>query len=94
MAKLGPPELFNFSKPVEWPMWQLQFDRFHVALKLNKDSSKLQVNSFLYVMGTEAQPMFYSFVSGIGRRASRVYLHNMAKFSKHFALKLNIIHDK
>lgn len=62
MAKFGPPEPFDFSQPTEWPVWRRRFDRFRVALKLDKESGEVQINSLLYALGREAEPIYESFV--------------------------------
>lgn len=62
MAKLGLPKQFNFTQQAESPVWSHQFDRFWVASKLDKESSEVQVNFLLYLMGKEAEPIYKSFV--------------------------------
>ena len=62
MAKFGPPEPFDFTHPAEWPVWRQRFSRFRVASKLNKETGEVQVNSLLYSMGMDAEPIYGSFV--------------------------------
>ena len=61
MAKLGPPEKFDFTCPGQWLMWRRRLDRYRVATKLDRDSGVVQVNTLLYAMGSEAEAI-YSFV--------------------------------
>ena len=37
MAKLSPPENFDFTKPAEWPQWKTHFERYRIASKLNNE---------------------------------------------------------
>lgn len=62
MAKLGPPEKFDFTRPSDWPLWRRRFDRYRVATKLDQDSGEVQVNTLLYAMGREAEAIYESFV--------------------------------
>lgn len=43
-------------------MWHHHFDRYQVALKLNKDSGEVQLNMPLYAIGREAEAIYNSFV--------------------------------
>ncbi|KAK0133586.1 hypothetical protein N1851_030913 [Merluccius polli] len=103
MAKLGPPESFDFTRPAEWPMWRRRFGRFRVATKLDRDSGEVQVNTLLYAMGREAEAIYDSFVydgaeedddvdddGEAGRsRPELDYDTVIAKFSDHFVPKRN-----
>lgn len=62
MAKFAPPEALDFTQPAEWPTWRQRFSRFQVASKLDKESGEVQVDSLLYVMGKDAEPIYNSFV--------------------------------
>lgn len=98
MAKFGPPEPFDFSQPAEWPTWRQRFSRFRVASKLDKESSEVQVNSLLYSMGRDAEPIYGSFVFPAATEAMPhpEYEFNlvMQKFDEHFVPKRNVIHDR
>ncbi|XP_013882267.1 uncharacterized protein K02A2.6 [Austrofundulus limnaeus] len=106
MAKFGPPEPFDFSRPAEWPMWRRRFDRFRVASKLDRESGEVQVNTLLYALGREAEAIYDSFVyerengseasdeETVEARPELDYMTVMAKFSDHFVPKRNIIHDR
>ena len=58
MAKLGPPEKLDFTRPAELPMWRRRFDRYRVATKLDRDSGVVQVNTLVYAMGSEAEKRY------------------------------------
>ncbi|CAL1594813.1 unnamed protein product [Knipowitschia caucasica] len=98
MAKFGPPEPFDFTQPAEWLMWRQRFSRFRVASKLDKESGEVQVNSLLYSMGRDAEPIYGSFVFPAATEAMPhpEYDFNLViqKFDEHFVPKRNVIHDR
>uniref|UniRef100_A0AAV2J699 Uncharacterized protein n=1 Tax=Knipowitschia caucasica TaxID=637954 RepID=A0AAV2J699_KNICA len=97
MAKFG-PEPFDFTQPAEWLTWRQRFSRFRVASKLDKESSEVQVNSLLYSMGRDAEPINGSFVFPAVTEAMPhpEYDFNlvMQQFDEHFVPKRNVIHDR
>ena len=97
MAKFGPPEQFDFTLPAAWPVWRRQFDRFQATSKLDKESGVVQVNSLLYSMVKEADPINDLFVYTEDDKSDNPELHYeivMARFDDHFVPKRNIIHDR
>uniref|UniRef100_A0AAV2IZN7 Uncharacterized protein n=1 Tax=Knipowitschia caucasica TaxID=637954 RepID=A0AAV2IZN7_KNICA len=98
MAKFGPPEPFDFTQPAEWLTWRQRFSRFRVASKLDKESGEVQVNSLLYSMGSDAEPIYGSFVFPAATEAMPhpEYDFNLViqKFDEHFVPKRNVIHDR
>ena len=103
MAKLGPPEKFDCTRPAEWPMWRRRFDRYRVATKLDRDSGVVQVNTLLYAMGSEAEAIYDSFVFdrsvALEDDADEVCPENdydivIKKFHEHFVPKRNVIHER
>lgn len=89
MAKFGPPEPFDFSRPAEWPVWRQRFSCFRVVSKLDKGSGEVQVNSFLYSMGRDAEPIYSSFVFPAATEANP-----HPEFDEHFVPRRNVIHDR
>lgn len=88
-------------------MWRRRFDHYRAALKLDRDSGEVQVNTLLYAMGREAEAIYDSFVfddveeedDGGDRSAARGrpeldYDTVIAKFADHFVPKRNIIHER
>lgn len=84
-------------------MWRRRFDRFSVASRLDKDSGEVQVNTFLYAMGSEVEAIYDSFVYDDGGevdseeervRPELDYNTVIAKFSDHFVPKRNVIHER
>ena len=98
MAKFGPPEPFDFTHPAEWLVWRQRFSRFRVASKLNKETGEVQVNSLLYSMGRDMEPIYGSFVFPPATEAiphpEFDYDVVVEKFNKHFVPKRNVIHDR
>lgn len=98
MAKFGPPEPFDFSQPAEWLTRRQRFSRFRVASKLDKESGEVQVNSLLYSMERDAEPIYGSFVFSAATEAMPYpeYEFNlvMQKFNQHFVPKRNVIQDR
>ncbi|KAK5865998.1 hypothetical protein PBY51_020220 [Eleginops maclovinus] len=97
MAKFGPPEQFDFTRPGEWPVWRRRFDRFRAASKLNKENCEVQVNALLYSMGKEAEPIYESFVYTEDDESDNPELDYdivIARFNDHFVPKRNVIHER
>lgn len=98
MAKFAPPEQFDFSQPAEWPTWRQRFSRFRVASKLDKESGEVQVNSLLYAMGRDAEPIYNSFVfpAAAEDNPHPEFDFNAVfqKFDEHFVPKRNVIHER
>lgn len=80
------------------PVWRQRFSRFHVALKLDKESGEVQVNSFLYSMGRDTEPIYSSFVFPASTEAIPHPEFDIKiaveKFDEHFLPTRNTIHDR
>ena len=59
--QVQPPENFNFAKPDDWPKWLKRFERFRIAAELGAKEGPIQVNTFVYAMGGEAEDVIKSF---------------------------------
>lgn len=98
MAKFGPPEPFDFSRLTEWLVWRQRFSRFRIASKLDNESGEVQVNSFLYAMGKDAEPIYSSFVFPAATEANPHpefdFKTVVEKFDEHFVPRRNVIHDR
>lgn len=94
MATVGPPEQFDFTEPAEWPIWRQRFFRFRVAAKLDKESGEVQVNSLLYSMGRDAEPIYGSFVFPAATETKNPQFDLVVrKFDEHLVPKKNVIHE-
>lgn len=65
MPKFHAPKAFDFAHPSSWPAWRQCFARFRIATKLDKEDSDVQVNSLLYAMGKQAEPIFSTFTFSV-----------------------------
>lgn len=96
MAKIAPLKPFDFAQLAEWPTWKQRFSRYRVALKLDRESSEVQVISLLYAMGRDAEPIFNCFVfpAATAAKPHQEFDFNvvMEKFNEHFVPKRNVIH--
>lgn len=85
-------------QPAEWPTWRQRFSRFRVAPKMDRESGEVQVNSLLFAMGGDAEPIFNSFVFPAATEANPhpEFDFNvvMEKFNEHFIPKRNVIHER
>lgn len=93
MAKLTPPEQFDFSKLEAWPDWKQRFARYRVASQLTEDDETVQVNALIYSMGVEAEHIFRSFTFANAGDENK-YTIVMAKFDEHFIPKRNVIYER
>ena len=98
MAKFAPPQQFDFAQPAEWPTWRQRFSRFRVASKLDKEDGEVQVNSLLYAMGRDAEPIYNSFVlpAATEDNPHPEFDFNavLGKFDEHFVPKRNVIYER
>lgn len=93
MAKFGPPEPFDFSQPVEEPIWRQKFSCFRVPSKLNRKGREVHVNSLLYSIGFFRD--FFVIPAGTKDMLHPEYEFALMiqKFDEHFVSKRNVIHD-
>jgi uncharacterized protein YcnI len=61
MLKINAPENFEFAKPQLWPEWKQRFERYRIATKLNKEDNEIQVSTFIYSMGKQAEHVYKTF---------------------------------
>lgn len=92
MAKFHAPESFDFTQPSAWPVWRQRFSRYRIAMKLDKEDGEIQVNTLLYAMGKEAEPIFSTFT--FPDEIEDYYGETMKKFDEHFVPKRNVIHER
>ncbi len=50
--QFAPPGKFDFSNANDWPRWMKHFERYRIALGLDKQSQEFQVNAFMYAAST------------------------------------------
>ena len=57
---LNDPAPFPFDTPDHWPKWKCQFQQYHHASGLSRESEERQVNTLLYCLGEEAKDILTS----------------------------------
>ena len=92
MAKFHAPESFDFTQPSAWPVWRQRFARYRIATELDKKDGEIQVNTLLYAMGKEAEPIFSTFTFPDG--LEDYFGETLKRFDEHFVPKRNIIHER
>ena len=93
MAKLHPPQAFDFTRPVSWPAWLERFQRFRIASKLDEDDECVQVATLIYTMGPEADKIFKTFTFNSDADKDK-FETVLTKFNDHFIPKRNVIHER
>ncbi|XP_055913692.1 uncharacterized protein LOC129947228 [Eupeodes corollae] len=86
------PESFTFSTPLEWPKWRRRFERFMRASGLSGKTDEEQVNTFIYIMGSQAEDILLSF--GLTDGDSKKFLLVMEKFDNYFVIRRNVIYER
>ncbi len=90
MAKLQPPEAFDFSHPEKWPEWRRRFERYRIATKLNKETAEIQINTLVYTMGEDADNILDTLPLTEENRMD--YDRVMTAFHDHFVPRANPVH--
>jgi hypothetical protein len=92
MAKLQPPENFDFSSPNKWNNWKQRFSFYRTASKLHKEDEDIQVATLVYTFGKEDDNLLKSFE--LSESHAKKYGNVLTKFDEHFNPKKNIIHER
>jgi hypothetical protein len=61
MAKLQPPNNFDFSSPNKRSNWKQRFSFYRTASKLHKEDEDIQAATLVYTIGKEADNLLKSF---------------------------------
>ena len=91
MAKLTPPEALDFTQPQKWTEWARRFQRYRTASKLDKEDGEVQVSTFIYAMGPEAEIILDK--SGLEEADRSKFDKVFEKFESHFTPQRNYIHE-
>ncbi|XP_053388814.1 uncharacterized protein K02A2.6-like [Mercenaria mercenaria] len=92
MAKLSPPENYDFMNPSKWNEWKQRFSFYRTASKLHKDDGEIQVATLIYTMGQNADNLLKSF--NLSADDSKKFEQVLDEFDKHFNPKKNVIHER
>ena len=90
--QVQPPEPFTFTRPADWPKWLRRFKRFKTASGLAEKADIVQVNTFLYSMGDEADDILRSFNLTEAQQAE--YAVVKERFNSQFVRKRNVIFER
>ena len=86
------PEPFKLSQPELWPRWIRRFEHFRSATGLASKDGKVQVDTLLYAMGSDADDVMLSFHLTDDQACD--YSLVKEKFTRHFVKKRNIIYER
>lgn len=86
------PEPFTFSTPSEWPKWRKRFERFMRASGLCSKTEDEQINTLIYIMGSQAEDILLSFA--LNDNDSKKFGVVMEKFDSHFVIRRNVIYER
>ena len=90
MAKLTPPNSFDFTQPQRRGDWKKRFSRCRIASKLSQDDLEVQVSALIYCMGAEADTLFGQF--SLSADYQEDYDKVLKAFDHNFTTKTNYIH--
>ena len=86
------PEPFKLSKPEQWPKWIRRFEHFRSASGLAMKDGKVQVDTLLYAMGSDADDVMLSF--HLREDDACDYGKVKDRFDRHFVKKRNVIYER
>ena len=86
------PEPFELSKPELWPKWIRRFEHFRSASGLAMKDGKIQVDTLLYAMESDANDVMLSF--HLTEDEACHYDRVKGKFENHFVKKRNTIYER
>ena len=88
----GPPEKFDFTRPDAWPKWKKRFESYRIASGLDKKDGAVQVSTFIYSMGPEAEDILSSLT--LSDEDKKTYQPVIGSFESHFVQRLNPIYER
>lgn len=91
LYQIPAPQQFSFHAE-EWEQWRLRFLRFRSASGLDLKNGIDQVNSLIYLMGPQAEPIFQSLK--IAKDKLNDFEEVIKKFNDHFIPSKNVIYER
>ena len=91
MPKFSPPKEFDFD-PAGWTEWYARWKRYSAVSQLGDEEDKLQIDSFLYCMGSKSESIFNGL--GLSVDDAKVYAKVTDAFEKYFAPRKYIIYER
>lgn len=89
---ITPPEPFAFANPNDWPTWKKRFLRYHTASGLSDRPEASQVDTLVYLMGTQAEEVFNTFK--LSDDEQKKFDLVLSKFDAYFIPRRNIIFER
>lgn len=90
MSTFHTPEAFRFCPAMELASMEAALCTFLDCNETQQGRCDVQVNSLLYAMGKQAEPIFSTFTFSV----ENVYYNTVVKtFDEHFVSKRNLIQD-
>ncbi|XP_067943442.1 uncharacterized protein [Watersipora subatra] len=91
MPKFNPPKEFDFD-PANWTEWFARWNRYHAVAKLSEDEEQLQIDSFLYCLGSKSEGIF----NGLSLSAddAKSYKKVTEAFQQYFTPRKYIIYER
>lgn len=90
--QIDPPEAFTFATPNEWPSWKKRFLRYRTASGLQAAAEERQVDTLVYLMGTQAEDIFNTFK--LSTENAKKFDVVLAHYEAYFFPKRNIIYER
>ncbi|CAM1296134.1 Uncharacterised protein r2_g539 [Pycnogonum litorale] len=90
-AKFSPPKEFDFD-PANWSEWFGRWQRYRTISKFSVDDAQLQIDSFLYCMGSKSESIFNGL--GLSDTDSKVYDKVTDAFTKYFSPRKYVIYER
>lgn len=87
-SQIPPPGSFSF-KSEEWTQWVTRWERYRQGSGLHKHLNKTQVNLFIYLMGTRAEDILFSFRLNATKTSNYKIIRQ--RFNDHFGIRLNVV---
>ena len=93
MAKVSPPDAFDFSTHAAWPAWKQRFLRFRTISKLDTEDEDRQVSTLLYSMGPDAETVLEQLTFDDPADATK-WKPVTEKLDVYFQPTINVIHQR
>ncbi|UYV68484.1 hypothetical protein LAZ67_5004449, partial [Cordylochernes scorpioides] len=93
LARIQPPETFDFSTPNEWPKWRKRFERYLVVSGMKKKEEADKIDLFMYLMGDRADDIFRTFKFEKEEETTK-FDSVLKAFDSHFCVRKNIIYER
>ena len=91
MAKFNPPQEFDFV-PEHWREWSARWERYYSISKLKDEDEVLQVDSFLYCMGSHSESILQGL--NLTDEDRKKFKEVKSAFDKYFSPRKYVIFER